>query len=294
MLSPAYSLEQPESVHHRTGRAATQRVASPRARLQRALSLSPNQSTFSYGAPSSSLGSDIGVEYPAARPGVFQPKSLAVADVDRTYPAATSVDVSTDVGHMPLPYTDVGVRWPGSATDPRQPESATPVGMRVHSVAAAQSTSVDVAPAFASAPTSAFTYVRPGTPIPSSVVGIAGQPSVGTPMHVGMLRGPALPTVVDVPRLLGLVPSSVDDVARTPVVDVDVARPAYGLALPYVAEVARPPGPSSVDVVGPAYESMLSIAPEGMHPYAPPSVDAPRPSSVDVRRPMPYLSLIHI
>ena len=64
-------------------------------------------------------------------------------------------------------------------------------------------------------------------------------------MYVGMLRGPALPTVVDVPRPLGLVPSSVDDVARTSVVDVDVARPAYGLALPYVAEVARPPGPSS-------------------------------------------------
>jgi len=119
------------------------------------------------------------------------------------------------------------------------------VGVRVHSVAAAQSTSVDVASTFASAPTSAFTYVRPGTPIPSSVVGIAVQPSVGSPMHVGMMRGPALPTVVDVPRPLGLVPSSVDDVARTSVVDVDVARPAYGLALPYVAEVARPPGPSS-------------------------------------------------
>ena len=83
-------------------------------------------------------------------------------------------------------------------------------------------------------------------------------------------------------------PSSVDDVARTSVVDDDVARPAYGLALPYVSDVVRPPGSSSVDVVGPAYESTLSIAPEGVHPYAPPSVDAPRPSSVDVRRPMPY------
>jgi len=89
-----------------------QRDASPRARLQRAPSLSPSQSTFSYGAPSPPLGLDIGVEveYPAARPGVFQPRSLgAVADVDRTYPAAASVDVYTDVGHMPLPYTDVDV-----------------------------------------------------------------------------------------------------------------------------------------------------------------------------------------
>jgi len=106
--------------------------------LQRAPSLSPSQSTFSYGAPSPPLGLDIGEEYAAARPGVFQPKSLgAAADVDRTYPAAASVDVYTDVGHMPLPYTDVDVCWPGSVTDPRQPgpaigprqpESATPVG----------------------------------------------------------------------------------------------------------------------------------------------------------------------
>jgi len=156
------------------------------------------------------------------------------------------------------------------------------VGVRVHPVAA---------PTFASAPTSAFTYVRPGTPIPSSVVDIAGQLSVGTPMYADVLRGPALPTVVDVPRPLGLMPSSVDDVVRTSAVDVDVAWPAYGLALPYVAEVARPPGPSSVDVVGPVYESTLSIAPEVVHPYAPPPVDVPRPNSVDVRRPMPYVGM---
>jgi len=114
-----------------------------------------------------------------------------------------------------MPTCNVDVCWPGSATDPRQhgpaigprqPQLATSVGVRVHSVAAAQPTSVDVAPMFASAPTSAFTYVRPGTPIPSSVVDIAGQPSVGTPMHVGMMRGPAMPTVVDVLRPLGLVP----------------------------------------------------------------------------------------
>ena len=225
---------------------------------------------------------------------MFQPRSLAAADVDRTYPAAASVDVYADVCHMPLPYTDVAVCWPesvsdprqlGPATDPRQPELATPVDVRVHPVAAAQATS------FASAPTFAFTYVRSGTPIPSSVVDIAGQPSVGMPMHVGMMRGPALPTVVDVPRPLGLVPSSVDDVARTSVVDVDVARPSYGLALPYVADVVRPPGSSSVDVVGSAYESTLSIAPEGVHPYALPSVDAPRPSSVDVGRPMPCVGM---
>ena len=120
---------------------------------------------FSYGAPSRPLGSDIEIEYPAAKPLGFQPKPLgATADVDRARPVAASVDVSADVGHMSLPYTDVDVCWPGSATDPhqpgsapgrRQPELATPVGVRVHPVAA-------------------FTYVRPGTPIPSSVVDIAG------------------------------------------------------------------------------------------------------------------------
>jgi len=98
----------------------------------------------------------------------------------------------------------------------------------VHPVAAARPTSVDVAPVFASAPTSAFTYVRPGTPIPSSVVDITGRPGVDTPAYADMLRGPALPTVVDVPRPHGLTPSSVDDVARLSAVDFDVATPAYG------------------------------------------------------------------
>jgi len=293
VLSPAYGMEQSQSVLHRTGLAASsQRVASPRARLQRAPDLSPSQSAFSYGALSPPLGSDIEVEYPAVTPPAFQPKPLGAAtDVDRAHPAAASVDVSADVGHMPLPYTDVDVCWPGSAAGPRQLESATSMGVRVHSVAAAQPTSVDVVPTFASAPTSAFTYVRPGTPIPSSVVDIAGQPSVGTPRQVDMLRGPVLPTVVDVPRPFGLTLSSVNNVVRMSVVSVDVARPAYGLAQPTAAEVARPPGPSSVDVVGPAYEPTLSITAEGVRLYAPPPVDVSRPSSVDVRRPMPYMGM---
>jgi len=48
---PAYVIDQPEPGLHRTGRvaASSQRVVSPRARSQR--SLSPSQSTFSYGAP---------------------------------------------------------------------------------------------------------------------------------------------------------------------------------------------------------------------------------------------------
>jgi len=110
-------------------------------------------------------------------------------------------------------------------------------------------------------------------------------------MRVDVLCGPALHTIAGVLRPLGLTPSSVDDVVRTSVVSVDVARPAYGLALPTVAGVARAPSPSSVDVVGTAYDPTLSIAPEGVRPYAPPSVDVPRPSSVDVRRPVPYVGM---
>jgi len=44
-----------------------------RPRLQRQPSLSPNQQTFSLGSPSPPLGSDIELEFPAAKPTVFQP-----------------------------------------------------------------------------------------------------------------------------------------------------------------------------------------------------------------------------
>ena len=89
------------------------------------------------------------------------------------------------------------------------------------------------------------------TPMPSSDVSDIGQCGLARPMYV------------DVPRPLNLTSSSAVDVAHPyapPSVDVDVARPAYGLTLPLVDV-----GPSSVDV--------------------------PRPSSVDVRRPMPYMGV---
>ena len=58
ILSPAYRIEQSQSVPVSTGRAAlSQRPVSQRARSERAPSLSPSQSTFSYGAPSPPLGS---------------------------------------------------------------------------------------------------------------------------------------------------------------------------------------------------------------------------------------------
>jgi len=192
-LSPAYGVEQSQSVLVDRWRAA---------RSQRESSLSPNQRTFSYSVHlAQPIGSDIEVEYPAARLSAFQPRS---------------VDTSTDVGRASLPFD---ASRAGSATGPRWPESPASVGVRVHLVTAAWPTSVDAVsvPAFAAA--SAYTPVRPGTPISSSVGDVTGQPGVGRPAFVDMSRGPALPTVVDVPRLLGLTPPSFVDIARPSAVD---------------------------------------------------------------------------
>jgi len=66
-LSPAYTIEQSQSVPVRIGRAASS---------QRPPSLSPTQWTGSYGSPSPPIGSDIEIDYPAARPSVYQPRSI--------------------------------------------------------------------------------------------------------------------------------------------------------------------------------------------------------------------------
>jgi len=106
VLSPAHNVELSQSVPLSRGRAASsQRVVS-----QCAPSLSPSQSTFSYGAPSPPIGSDIEAEYPAARPSVFQP-SLVDTSVDRVYPVAARADV----GRMSLPYASVDVGGPRPA-----------------------------------------------------------------------------------------------------------------------------------------------------------------------------------
>jgi len=60
ILSPAYTIEQSQSVPVRIGRAA-----SSQRRLQRPPSLSPTQWTGSYGSPCPPIGSDIEIDYPA-------------------------------------------------------------------------------------------------------------------------------------------------------------------------------------------------------------------------------------
>jgi len=152
-LSPAYGVEQSQSVPVSTGRAASsQRLASQRARSQRAPSLSPRQSTFCYGAHSPPIGSDIEVEYPAAA-----------------------------LGHLHISLgprlIDVDVRRPGSAIGPRLLESATSAFVCVPSAAVAQPGSIDVAPSRA--------HTRSDTPMPSSDV---GQRGLVRPMRVDVSR----------------------------------------------------------------------------------------------------------
>ena len=101
-LSPAPHLEQSPSVLHRIGRAASlQRAASSQRRSQRPPSLSPTQWTGSYGSPSPPIGSDIEVDYPAARPAVYQPRSIeasqAPPQVDLRPRAFSGVSLAAEV-----------------------------------------------------------------------------------------------------------------------------------------------------------------------------------------------------
>ena len=150
-----------------------------RARSQREPSLSPNQWTGSYCSPARL--SDIEVEFPSVKPSAFQPRLV-----------------------------DVYARRSGSATGPRQLESATSVGACVHPAASARPTVVDV--------TSACAHERSVSPTRSTVIDV-GQ-SVGD-----------RPAIVDAPRQLSLVRPTV----------VDVARPSGPESLD-VAMSVRPPG----------------------------------------------------
>ena len=94
VVSPAHDVELSQSVPLSRGRAASS---------QRAPSLSPSQITFSYGAPSPPIGSDIEAEYPAARPLVFLPRPAA-ANVDRARPDVGRMLVLTLVAYARLSW----------------------------------------------------------------------------------------------------------------------------------------------------------------------------------------------
>jgi len=108
-LSPAYDIEQSQSVPLRIGRAASlQRAASSQRRSQRPPSLSPTQWTGSYGSPSPLIGSDIETDYPAARPTVYQPRSIEASQVPlqvdsrpRAFPGVSlAADVQPSSSHV--------------------------------------------------------------------------------------------------------------------------------------------------------------------------------------------------
>jgi len=264
------------------GRAvSSQRLASQRARSQRAPSLSPSQSTFSCGAPSPPfpIGSDIEVEYLAARPLVFQPRLKVDVDVD------------------------VDVRRPGSATGPRLLESATSASGCVPSAAVAQQGSLDVV--------SARTHTRSDTPMPPSDISSIGQRGLARPTYVDVPRPleltsssvvdvahPYAPPSVDVNR-----PTSVDVRRPLPTMGVrqsrsmmnaDADEPSAGSSRPMrVGDEGRQGlgRPMSVDVVRQPHSSLMGV--DVVRPVPTPRqssvVDAVHPPStgVDVTKPMP-------
>ena len=184
---------------------------------QRAPSLSPSQSTLSYGAPSPPIGSDIEAEYPAARPSVFQ----------------LSVD-------MPLTYASVDTRRPGAAV---VGPPATPVFAGASSVAAAHPGSLDVA--------SLRARMRSDTPMPLSDV---GQRGLARPMRIDVPRplDLTLPIASDVAYTLSSGNIDVIDIACTlGPSSVDAPRPAgVDVRRPMPSMGVRPPKSSvPVDVV---------------------------------------------
>ena len=208
VLSPAYVIDQPEPGHPRTVRAASsQRVVSPHARSQRALSMSP----------------------------MFRPSLVDIwADADPTplpRPAA-GANVSASVGRTSLPYASVDIRRPGSAAaGPRLLEPATSVFAGASSAAVAHPGGLDVA--------SSRTRVRSDAPMPLN-------DNVAQPYKraYGMTSLGIRPTIVGVPRSLDLtLPAASDDV---PPGNVDVAGPAYDPASLTVHDIACAPSPSSV------------------------------------------------
>ena len=99
ILSPAYSLDQSPSGLLDRGRA---RLREP--------SLSPNQGTFSYGAPSPPIGWDIEAEYEAARPRLVD----VWADAGPMFQPPTTPDANVNVSAGRL-ESAIGVRLPVSS-----------------------------------------------------------------------------------------------------------------------------------------------------------------------------------
>jgi len=94
ILSPAPRSEQSQSALERIGR------------LRREPSLSPNQQTFSYGSPSSPIGSNIEQEFEGARPTPFQPRLVDTWGSCEPWPpprvAISDADAGSAIGEPTL------------------------------------------------------------------------------------------------------------------------------------------------------------------------------------------------
>ena len=85
-------------------------------RLQRQPSLSPNQQTFSLGSSSPPLGSDIELEFPAAKPTVFQPKLTEIEPSFAVERMASLTEPGVDIsGQQSRPVHSNIVLEPGLA-----------------------------------------------------------------------------------------------------------------------------------------------------------------------------------
>jgi len=126
-LSPAYAIEQSQSVPLRRGRAASsQPAASSQRRSQRPPSLSPTQWMGSYDSPSPPIGSDSEVDYPAARPSVYQPRSIEAGQA----PSQVGADICQP-GSTVDPCVRIPTMFPGVSLLPRFSQIVDMLRLRV-------------------------------------------------------------------------------------------------------------------------------------------------------------------
>jgi len=261
VLSPTYVIDQPEPGLPLSVRAASpQRVLSPHARLQRALSMSPMYQP--------SLVEIWVDEDPAPLP------RPAAASVDRVRPVAASVDA----------------RRPGSAAvGPRLLESATSVFAGAPSVAVAHPGSLDVA--------SSRTRVRSDTPMPSSDVGQRMRVDVPRPLDLTLpvasddvvqLYAPMSTASDDVPPGNVDVPGSAYDPASLTVLDFACEPSTSSIVAPRSTAASVHKSMSAVGVRPPKSSVPIDVVEASSGPAPLMRVDdrgqqrLGRPTSVDV------------
>ena len=242
ILFPAYSLDQSPSGLLDRGRAR------PRER-----SLSPNQGTFSYDAPSPPIGWDIEAEYEAAGPRLVD----VWADAGPMFPPPTTTDANVDIS-AGRPESAIGVRLPVSSAGkvdlagPARPafvdvdRPGPPSGVRPPASTLSPSVAGPAPPRVVDVGRLGM-YVRcPGLVLRGDTQSLEYQPSPARPTSVVVSQlGFSGPTRVDVARQPSLAPPASVDVAS------GLGRPQPGLGPPAFVDVESRQGlgtPMPVDV----------------------------------------------